>query len=1149
MIAPRPPTERCWIGCDVGSTAVKAVAVESQTLRVLERSYLLHGTRQSRGTLQLLRELETRIPERLHHSRVFFTGSGGRALADRAGCRYIQEVNAIALCTERLHPAAGSVVDLGGQDAKIIIWTVDPHSGRRRKFFSMNDKCAGGTGSVIDRIASKLGLTPAELSSLRCGERETYPVAARCGVFAETDINSLQKQGVPREALIASLYKAIVQQNLSVLARGATLRPPVLLLGGPHAFLPGLVEAWQRALRALWEERGIRVEDAGGPTDESVRVPDNACYFAALGAIYHGVEDGGPWMEAGPGAHEVIARLERDLAVPKVGDGEAGLLRSRREREGIRQLAAQADVGDRLRAHGTADGARRLEVVIGLDGGSTSTKAVMLDPSGELVAKAYCLSGGDPIADARDVLSDLESQAVASGCRLEVRGLGVTGYAKDLLGTFLGADLVLVETVAHARSALKIDSDVDVVVDVGGQDIKVLILRDGRVRDFKLNSQCSAGNGYFLQSTARRFGIPLDSFADHAFRAKRCPAFHVGCAVFLEADIVNFQQIGWTPEEILAGLVRVLPRNIWLHVVGEPNLERLGRSYLLQGGTQRNQAAVKAQSDFIHERVRDAQVRVHPHAGESGALGVALELHAQGPGGCSQFVGFSNLRDLRVRTRQDESTRCTLCPNRCQRTILEAETPTGGVRHFVVASCDAGRVLPGATPPATAAAPNALPDFSARMAREAFRREPRVTVGAARSRTIGDRLGWLPGFLGRQAARRRREKIRIGIPRALNLYQTAPFFMAYLHSLGVSAAQIEVSGVTTESLFRRGARRGAIDNCFPSKLALAHVHDLVTRKRIDMIFLPILLSVPQEFDLTIDASICPSSQATPEVIKAAFTREGDQFADHGMRYCNPALNMAESELFARQMLRFWGPLIGVTPEENARALQMAGEAHHRMIDEKLREPALAEIRRLENEGQVGIVVLGRPYHNDPGLNHHIFRDLNRLGYPIFDITSLPRGAGFLGPLFSEDIMLGRVKSAMDISDVWRHSFSANSNAKVWAAKVVARHPNLVAMDVSSFRCGHDAPIYATVEAILEASRTPYFTFHEIDENRATGAIRLRVETIHYFLKEYRARYVRPGGGIGVDTRERVLLAALEDVGAPPDPDARVPREAADIRAT
>ena len=1109
MIAPGAPRGRFWIGLDVGSTAVKAAVLEAGSTDPLMTRYLRHGTRQAAGAITLLKNIEREHPGLLTAAQVVFTGSGGRTLAGICGCRYAQEVNAVALATERLHPQAGSVIDIGGQDAKMIIWTAAGELGRR-KLFSMNDKCAGGTGSVIDRIASKLGLDEDELRAIATNQPARHSVAARCGVFAETDINSLQKQGVAREELIAALFEAIVQQNLSVLTRGATLKPPVLLLGGPHAFLPGLVATWRRALAALWDEREC---SGGAAAGERVQVPTRACYFPALGAVFYGLADDG--RSSGPVATEVRRLLERALSRRVSAGGLPGLIESPAEREALRRMARQEPPAGFPRRKGACD------VVLGLDAGSTSTKAVLLAPDGTLLAKAYRLSGGDPLADARLLMGDLAAQAHRGGLELRVRGFGITGYAKDMLGELLGADLILVETVAHTRSALAIDPAIDVIVDVGGQDIKVLILRDGRVRDFRLNSQCSAGNGYFLQSTAKRFGIPLEQFAEEAFRAARAARFNVGCAVFLEADIVNFQQIGWQPAEILAGLVRVLPRNIWLHVVGEPNLERLGSSYLLQGGTQRNEAAVKAQADYIRARVPRARVAVHPHAGESGAIGVALDVIARGLQKTSRFIGLAALQAMEVNARQDESTRCHRCPNQCARTVLTAKVPGREPRHFVVASCETGRRLEEkAAAPEERRSPE-RPDFSALAATSAFAARPLAPEGGSGGR----RSLRLPISPARRRARLRRRDVRIGIPRALNLFQMAPFFRAYLQALGLGEDQMVISGATTEALFRRGVRRGAIDNCYPSKLALAHVHDLLYRRQVDWIFMPVIVNLPQEFSHAVAATICPSAQATPAVIKAAFTREGDRFAERGCRYFDPVFHMGEPALLEREVARFWGPLLGVGRDENRRAIARAWASLRGRLEDELRRPALAEIRRLEREGRVGIVVMGRPYHDDPGLNHRIFRDLNRLGYPIFSISALPRDSRFLGPLFREEIALGHMTDEMDLSDVWRHSFSANSNAKIWAAKVVARHPNLVALDVSSFRCGHDAPIYATVEAILEAARTPYFTFHEIDENRPAGAIRLRVETIDYFLKEYQARGLRQRAFVRPVARETMPVHA------------------------
>jgi activator of 2-hydroxyglutaryl-CoA dehydratase len=269
------------VGLDVGSTTVKAVVVDDAG-QILWQDYQRHETRQAERAADLLRRIEAAFPGGPDQFRVAITGSGGAALAPAVGARFVQEVTAVALAVEQRHPGVGSVVELGGQDAKIILFRRDPVSGRTIKVTSMNDKCAGGTGAVLDKISAKLGIGPEELAGLMYRDVKLHPVAAKCGVFAETDVNSLQKLGVPASELIASVYEAIVSQNLSVLTRGNTLRPEVLLLGGPHAFLPGLVQAWQDNLERLWQERGVTVDQ---PLDEAIRVPADALYFAALGAV------------------------------------------------------------------------------------------------------------------------------------------------------------------------------------------------------------------------------------------------------------------------------------------------------------------------------------------------------------------------------------------------------------------------------------------------------------------------------------------------------------------------------------------------------------------------------------------------------------------------------------------------------------------------------------------------------------------------------------------------------------------------------------------------------------------------------------------------------------------------------------------------
>jgi activator of 2-hydroxyglutaryl-CoA dehydratase len=498
------------VGLDVGSTTVKAIVVDAAVDAILWQDYQRHETRQPEKVLEFLDRMEKQTGISHDNTRIFITGSGGGTLAEMIGAKFVQEVHAVALAVEKLHPEVYSVIELGGQDAKIIVFNDDEETGRKKKIPSMNDKCAGGTGAVIDKINAKLKIPAEELANQGYHGIKLHKVAGKCGVFAETDINGLQKTGTPPHELMASLFEAIVLQNLSVLTRGNTLRPHVLLLGGPNSFIRGMREAWQANIPRMWKERKVQVPE-GATAEDLIKVPQNAQYFAALGAVEFGKDEE---QEIGRylGTEKLQWYIEYGRAEEKAASGGKGLVASSGELEQFRSAYRRKKfVPAAFHAGEIVSG------FVGVDGGSTSTKAVLLGKSGEVLSKAYQLSNGNPIQDTIEMFEALRQQVENQGAALEVLGVGTTGYAKDILRDVLKADVALVETVAHTESALKFYEDPHVIVDVGGQDIKLVVLKDGRVKDFKLNTQCSAGNGYFLQSTAEGFGMKIEDFADMAF--------------------------------------------------------------------------------------------------------------------------------------------------------------------------------------------------------------------------------------------------------------------------------------------------------------------------------------------------------------------------------------------------------------------------------------------------------------------------------------------------------------------------------------------------------------------------------------------------------------------------------------------------------
>jgi predicted CoA-substrate-specific enzyme activase len=310
-------------------------------------------------------------------------------------------------------------------------------------------------------------------------------------------------------------------------------------------------------------------------------------------------------------------------------------------------------------------------VLVGCDFGSTTAKAVVLSPERELLFSCYALSMGNPIEDAQSLFKQVREAGFT-----EVAGLALTGYGKDLLRDVLGADMAVVETVAHATGTLHFFPDADVICDVGGTDVKIMILRQGTVADFRLNSQCSSGNGAFLQGVAERYSIPLEAYADRAFAAKAMPTLAMGCGVFLQSDIVNQQRKGWAAEEIMAALAAVLPINVWIYAGQLQNLRSVGRKFVLQGGTHRNMAVVKAQVDFIRGKVPEADVVLHPYSGEAGAIGAALcAADWRGKGVASRFRGFDAIAALTYTSTTAAETVCKWCPINCTRTFIDVQLP------------------------------------------------------------------------------------------------------------------------------------------------------------------------------------------------------------------------------------------------------------------------------------------------------------------------------------------------------------------------------------------------------------------------------------------------------------------------------------------
>ncbi len=659
------------LAIDVGSTTVKAVLVENDG--ILWQAYRRHHTKQAETVLEFLEQLEKECGLQPGRDIILFTGSGSGFISPLVGGRFIQEVVAVAAAVERFHPQVNFVSEIGGEDMKTIFFTTSAN-GKSKQVY-MQSACSGGTGTFIEKTARKLNIAPENLAQMNYDGLALHKISSKCGIFAEADANTLTKGGVSAEEVVASLFEAVVQQNLATLTKGNTPMPEVLLLGGPNLFFKGLQQAWRRNLAALWADRRIICDQ---DADALIHVPAEALYYASLGCIEIARHDGESATYYS-GTSELQQWIEHGQHEEKAKQGSKGLVSGDAEREDfLRKYVVGRPALDTPPERSAAQASDRAmtPVLVGCDFGSTTAKAVVLAADKTLLFTCYALSRGNPIEDAKDLLRQIRQAGFQA-----IGGLALTGYGKDLLNDIMGADVSVVETVAHARAALHFFPDADVICDVGGCDIKVMILRNGTVADFRLNSQCSSGNGAFLQGVAERYGVPLENYADRAFRAKSLPQLAMGCGVFLQSDIVNQQRKGWSADEIMASLAAVLPLNVWVYACQLQNLRAVGRKFVLQGGTHLNAAVVKAQVDFITSKVPDAEIAIHPYSGEAGAIGAAL-CAADAARDQSRFRGFAAVEALTYRSTTNDHTVCHWCSCNCKRTFIDVQLPGAAGRPW-----------------------------------------------------------------------------------------------------------------------------------------------------------------------------------------------------------------------------------------------------------------------------------------------------------------------------------------------------------------------------------------------------------------------------------------------------------------------------------
>ena len=953
------------MGLDIGSTTIKLVLLPEHSpeapagarpdpasvspVSPVFAEYRRHNA-DVRGELtRLLGEVARAYPGAVVRGAV--TGSAGLSLATLMGLPFVQEVIAETETVRVCDPQADVVIELGGEDAKITYLHPTPEQ-------RMNGTCAGGTGAFIDQMAQLLHTDAAGLDDMASRYTTLYPIASRCGVFAKSDLQPLINQGAAGEDLAASVLQAVVTQTIAGLACGRPIRGHVMFLGGPLHFLPQLRAAFERTL---------------ADQVDSFTCPDNAQLYVAIGAAL--LSSGEPTPIS-----ELSTRLATRKALSLGTSRMRPLFKDTAELEAFRERHARAHIerahwpvtdepaekepdgpDDELdgiddegpqaaSASGTTGEVRDGDCFLGIDAGSTTIKAVVLDGRGRIVWEHYAGNEGDPVTAAVEILRRIHRE-MPDGVRI-VRSC-VTGYGESLVKAALRIDEGVVETMAHYRAAAYLNPGVTSVIDIGGQDMKYLRIKGDAIDSISVNEACSAGCGSFLQTFAQSMGRSVQDFAASALDAAHPVDLGSRCTVFMNSSVKQAQRESATVGEISAGLSYSVVRNALYKVIKLKDADQLGERVSVQGGTFLNDAVLRA-----FELLTGREVVRPDVAGLMGCFGAALSARATYDGVPSGLMSLGELSRFSLTT---ETATCKLCQNHCQLTIT---TFNDGQRHISGNRCERGATQE------RRATKSDLPNLYDYKYKRAFSYR-RLLEGAA---TRGD----------------------IGIPRVLGMYENYPLWFTVLTSLGF---RVMISGRSNHELFESGMDTIPSENvCYPAKLAHGHIEALIA-KGIRTIWFPCVFYERELVQGAADHFNCPIVATYPEVIRnnVEAVRDGQQEGPDGaeggtgpgglgVRMLSPFLNLADPTTLAERLVEVFADW-GVTLPEARRAVA-AGFAEDAAFKADVRAEGRRALRWMEDNGRKGIVLAGRPYHIDPEINHGVPDVINTLGLAVLSEDSL-----------------------------------------------------------------------------------------------------------------------------------------------------------------
>ena len=1019
-------TTSILIGIDIGSTTVKAIVLDGETKEPLFDRYLRHNARQAATLSAVLAEIDAAFPGVPRRAAV--CGSGGKRLASLIGAHFIQEVVANSIAIQELYSEARVAIELGGQDAKIVFFYFDEATDRLiASDMRMNGICAGGTGAFLDEIASLLKIPVSELNGLAAKGTKIYDISGRCGVFAKTDIQPLLNQGVSREDIALSSFHAVAKQTIGGLAQGLEIKPPVIFEGGPLTFNTVLVDVFSERLNlegheAIRPDRPETIVARGTAMSLDVMFKDEAGLFDVGKAV--------ALLDAYKGG------AEEDEAATSVA-----FFKDEAEREAFKARHAMPSVAEPDLPPGSS-----LPVYLGIDAGSTTTKFALVDERGDIVDRTYLHNDGEPLEVIKGALVALERKYAARGVSLDVLGVGTTGYGELLFAKALGADYHTVETVAHAEAAMKYAPNVTFILDIGGQDMKVIQIHKGIITGITLNEACSAGCGSFLENFGASLGVKVEDISRMAFASGAPSTLGSRCTVFMNSCIITEQKNGKTPDDIMAGLCRSIIENVFTKVIRMSNLAVLGDSIVVQGGTFKNDAVLRAMEQYT-----DKPIIRSPYPGEMGAIGIALltkkrveELRARGDY-ASKFIGLGAVESFSY--RKTANSVCQFCTNNCNRTII---TFSNGESFVTGNRCERGEVVGDASDEAVK-----------EKARKAVRKRESVPD------LFKEREAALFADYPRQELAPRRG-IRIGIPRVLEFWNSLPFWRTFFLSLGFD---VELSAESSRKLYESGIGSVPSDTvCFPAKLAHGHLLDLIGKK-VDYVFMPIMGRMPSENKSVVADFTCSVLKGYPMILRAADEPE----EKHDTPFLTPYFPWFDERAKRLQIVEFAKKEFGIPKSLTRKAIDQA-DAAMRLFQHRLETRGAEVLAFLDEHDLFGVVLGARPYHSDRLVSHDLSSYFTRMGIPVLTIDSLPQ-------IHETEF------------DKVRMDAVVNFHVRMVSGAIfTARHSRLEFAQIVSFGCGHDAIITDEIIDVMTKISGKRPLVIKMDESDVAGPLNVRVKS-------------------------------------------------------